>query len=333
VRDPSGFSTGGRILWPRAAAELNESTFADGRYVALVGVHSAAPTAITVRGPRGSVTVEGSPEEIARLVDAIRLLDGSRPLRADALPVGVHDWNDFLSALDAVGALLDLEDVWHRFHRDSSNPNQIPPDHDPMEAYQLARWAPAGENFGSMPTESEPSKRASADLLQPCNALRSFQAALELAAAAYELHDGHRPAASGGALYPLHLWVVGSCQHGQRELVAVDHDRQRLIRYPDIEDIAFRESFIADPGVDTALENGAAVILVAADSRRMNWKYGSRGYRYILIETGAVMHDVYNRAMASGVGVRAVAGFFDDRLNSFIDDALFVTLTLFIAVS
>ena len=50
--------------------------------------------------------------------------------------------------------------------------------------------------------------------------------------------------------------------------------------------------------------------------QRMTWRYGERGYRYLLLDAGHVCQNLYLAAETIGAGACAVAAFDDDALNS-----------------
>lgn len=59
----------------------------------------------------------------------------------------------------------------------------------------------------------------------------------------------------------------------------------------------------------------AAVFLWTAVAHRMTWRYGRRGYRYILLDAGHVCQNLYLSAETVGCGACAVAAFDDNELN------------------
>lgn len=56
-----------------------------------------------------------------------------------------------------------------------------------------------------------------------------------------------------------------------------------------------------------------------AVAERMTWRYGERGYRYLLLDTGHVCQNLYLVAEALGCGVCAIAAFDDEALNGALD--------------
>jgi len=63
------------------------------------------------------------------------------------------------------------------------------------------------------------------------------------------------------------------------------------------------------------IKNSAATFIWAVDIKRMTWRYGERGYRYIFLDAGHVCQNLYLAAEAINCGVCAVAAFDDDLLN------------------
>ena len=70
-------------------------------------------------------------------------------------------------------------------------------------------------------------------------------------------------------------------------------------------DVALGQEHVGDAAVD--------VILVSDYGREFS-KYWKRAYRYILLDAGAVMQNIYLAATAMGIGVCAVGAFYDEEL-------------------
>jgi nitroreductase len=93
-----------------------------------------------------------------------------------------------------------------------------------------------------------------------------------------------------------------------------------------------RQMFVSDPDVATALDRGAAVIVIAADPSRIIHKYGNRGWRYALIECGAVMHHIMLAATSHKEAVRPIGGYFDLLLQQAVCDQALPLLTFLVMV-
>lgn len=126
-----------------------------------------------------------------------------------------------------------------------------------------------------------------------------------------------RAAPSGGALYPVELYVV---VHRVAELepgvfhYRVDNHSVELLR---------PGSFARELGEltsDPATFSGAALTCVlTAVFGRSHFKYGERAYRFTLLEAGHICQNVLLTCTAMGLGAVAVGGFIDEDLHELID--------------
>ena len=127
-----------------------------------------------------------------------------------------------------------------------------------------------------------------------------------------------RAVASGGGLYPLEVYVIAlrveGLEPGIYHYNVADHclDAVRQGDYLD----AIQEN-IGCNGID--VENAAAVFAVTAIFRRSTPKYQDRGYRFILMEAGAVANNLGLQATSMSLGLCQVGGFLDDPLSEMLD--------------
>jgi len=123
-----------------------------------------------------------------------------------------------------------------------------------------------------------------------------------------------RAAPSGGALYPLELTVaaldVGGLTPGlyHYDPLADALEVVRLGRPP----VAATTPFAETAG------QAAAVVLVSGMFWRSRFKYGLRGYRFVLLEAGHLAQNVLLAATALGLGAVALGGFYDRRADELI---------------
>jgi SagB-type dehydrogenase family enzyme len=121
-----------------------------------------------------------------------------------------------------------------------------------------------------------------------------------------------RAAPSGGAQYPLDLYVVsgeGSVEgldQGVYHYLPQEHSLESKVA-KDLREALARaclgQMFIAEAPVS---------FVITAEYRRITDRYGNRGIRYAHIEVGHVGQNIYLQAEALGMGTVAV-GAFDDR--------------------
>jgi SagB-type dehydrogenase family enzyme len=135
-------------------------------------------------------------------------------------------------------------------------------------------------------------------------------------AAAYAVGaDGRRPAPSGGALYPLELYVLAAAVRGVESGVYHFHPfRSHLNRLGGL-----RWSEVRAALVDGAvLDEAAALLVVTAVFPRTQFKYGQRGYRFALLEAGHVVQNVLLAAADLGLPALPLGGFYDRRLDAIV---------------
>lgn len=118
---------------------------------------------------------------------------------------------------------------------------------------------------------------------------------------------------SGGALYPLEIYLhsshVEGLPAGLYHYTASAHHLRR------IQEGDLTES-IAGALVQPELALGASVVFfVTALFERSTFKYRDRGYRFIFIEAGHLGQNLNLGAVALGLGVTNIGGYFDREID------------------
>jgi len=128
--------------------------------------------------------------------------------------------------------------------------------------------------------------------------------------AAYGIVAGEperRAAPSAGALYPLGIYVLALRVTGiESGIYHFDQYDLCLERLP--HPWAHAGSAFVDPELG---ENAAALIVIAGMFHRARFKYGIRGYRFALLETGHVAQNALLCAEALGLDALPLGGFYD----------------------
>lgn len=119
---------------------------------------------------------------------------------------------------------------------------------------------------------------------------------------------------SGGALYPLELYVVA--RRVDNLATGVYHfdpfDRA-------LELLAAGEPALGDVFVDPAIsENAAAILVVTGLFWRSRSKYGLRGYRFTLLEAGHLVQTVQLLATEAEIDALPLGGFYDAALDRLV---------------
>jgi SagB-type dehydrogenase family enzyme len=125
-----------------------------------------------------------------------------------------------------------------------------------------------------------------------------------------------RSAPSGGALYPLELYVAA---------LRVEGLCSGLYHFDPLKPVlaAARASLSAEEVASIStypeiVRDCAAVMFLAAVFGRTRFKYGVRGYRFALLEAGHVAQNVLLTATALGLGAVPLGGYYDRLTDEFL---------------
>jgi SagB-type dehydrogenase family enzyme len=118
-----------------------------------------------------------------------------------------------------------------------------------------------------------------------------------------------RPAPSGGGLYPIDLFIVAERVQGlARGIYHYDPYRNglTLAREADFEALC-RTTFCPELARDCA-----AIIVLGATFWRSRFKYGQRGLRFCLMDSGHLMQNLLLASAGYALAARPIGGFLDD---------------------
>lgn len=121
---------------------------------------------------------------------------------------------------------------------------------------------------------------------------------------------------SGGGLFPLELYLYSHSLEGQHAgLYHYNplHHHLSLLRKGHQEAL-LSESMIQG---DIVVQASVVVFLTAIFERSI-FKYGDRGYRFILMESGHVAQNLNLVSGALGLGCLNIGGFFDRKVDAFL---------------
>lgn len=122
---------------------------------------------------------------------------------------------------------------------------------------------------------------------------------------------GFRTAPSAGALYPLFIYVVkkdGVFHYlpNEHKLIQLSNEDKR----PSLVRASLGQSFIREAPVD---------IVIAANYKITEAKYGARTFRYVCMEVGHVAQNIHLQAVALGLASVPVGAFWDDVVKTTLD--------------
>jgi SagB-type dehydrogenase family enzyme len=127
-----------------------------------------------------------------------------------------------------------------------------------------------------------------------------------------------RPMPSGGGLYPLEFYPivrrVEGLAPGLYHYAPLTHQLEEL-KLMEFADSVISQLFMNQP----YLAGAAVVLLISAVLERSMHKYGERGYRYILLETGHAAQNMCLAAASMDLGALPVGGFFDSYVAELLE--------------
>lgn len=126
-----------------------------------------------------------------------------------------------------------------------------------------------------------------------------------------------RAVPSGGALYPLEIYIsslnIDGISQGLYHYHPAFHALERLSDEPPLPSL--QHSIIPE-----TLPTGAAYIFcICGILPRNRFKYGELGYRLMLLEAGHLAQNILLVAEAQGLGGLPVCGFYDDRMHDYLE--------------
>ncbi len=121
---------------------------------------------------------------------------------------------------------------------------------------------------------------------------------------------------SGGALYPLELYFYGSSVTGLA--TGLYHynptkNHLRLLRKGDASETLAQA--LIQPEL---VQQCSLLIFITAVFERSIFKYGERGYRFIMLETGHVAQNINLVTVALGLGSVNIGGFLDRNVDAWL---------------
>jgi SagB-type dehydrogenase family enzyme len=125
-----------------------------------------------------------------------------------------------------------------------------------------------------------------------------------------------RSVPSAGALFPLEVYVVASSVRDlEPGLYHYDPERAVLerLRRGDLQ-----AELCASIPLATPVEHAPATLIVSAMFWRSRFKYGQRGYRFCLIESGHLVQNLLLCASACDVDAAPIGGFYDARVDALV---------------
>lgn len=134
---------------------------------------------------------------------------------------------------------------------------------------------------------------------------------------------------SGGALYPLELYVAAFRVDGLP--AGIYHYNVEAHSLELVREGSFDEEFGRAVFYEDMFKTVSAAFVITGVPKRSAFKYGERAYRFINLEAGHVGQNICMTATALGLGCLMVGGFYDDDIDSLVGVDGLNELTLYTA--
>lgn len=133
----------------------------------------------------------------------------------------------------------------------------------------------------------------------------------------YNINKSKRPYPSAGARYPLEIYpLVFNCLGIEKGLYHYNLKQNSLesLLKEDLRSWLFKVT-----GGEKWVKNVGITFIITGVFDRTRIKYGDRGYRYILIETGHLAQNIMLLATELGLGSCAIGGYIDNEVDKLLD--------------
>ncbi|MDM7999319.1 MAG: SagB/ThcOx family dehydrogenase [Dehalococcoidia bacterium] len=119
---------------------------------------------------------------------------------------------------------------------------------------------------------------------------------------------GRRTVPSAGGIYPLEIYLV--TREGVSHYIPQNHELEETLHgdvLPQLVQAAAGQEFLREAPVN---------IIIAADDRAMEGRYGDRAERYICMEAGHAAQNIHLQAVSLGLGSAPIGAFDDQQVHS-----------------
>ncbi len=127
-----------------------------------------------------------------------------------------------------------------------------------------------------------------------------------------------RTVPSGGALYPLELFFFSKNVCGLNPGVYHYNPIENAIEYVIPGDLTEKISSCLSPVQTNFAPDSSLMIFITAAFERETFKYGPRGYRFVLLEAGHVAQNINLVTTAVNLGSVNIAGYFDREVDDML---------------
>lgn len=121
---------------------------------------------------------------------------------------------------------------------------------------------------------------------------------------------------SGGALFPLEIYLHATHVHGlDRGLYHFDPEDLSLDVLRPVDDSERLSASFFQPDL---AHSAAAIVMISAVFIRSTFKYGDRGYRFVLLEAGHMVQNAVLVASELGLAATPIGGYLDREIDRYL---------------
>ena len=125
--------------------------------------------------------------------------------------------------------------------------------------------------------------------------------------------DNFRTAPSAGALYPINVYAaVGNVKGLDPGVYKYRPGTHDIVETGNVDK---REALCRAALVQKTIRQAPVVIVLAANFEKTTVKYGRRGFRYVLLETGHMAQNICLQAVALHLGSAVIGAFSDAKVS------------------
>lgn len=300
---------------------------------------------ISFIGRKGLITLSGKSAMLEKILGLCNGMTSLRNIVNQLSSVNSEEISELLSLCEAQGIVRDSRELYFGFHEDSANPAIFSHDLGSDDVASIMATPRLRECDGKIVQLPPPDNSELLNTICKRQSTRQFQdeqisgsKLSGLLEATYGIgKSGHWSVPSGGAMYPLDLYLIipGNNQALPRGTYRWNPEKHGVAMISD-----------EDPNVwlfkvfnaKAILEHAACILCIAANLKRPALKYANRGYRNTLLEAGHAAQNTYLYCAEQGIGVVEYVGFCEKALAceiglEFPYEAVITTLIVGIAES
>ena len=290
--------------------------------LAILYGYSSKRNEISFIGRKGVITFSGGAATIKKILRHCNGMNSFCDIVNKMSPVDSDEIFELLTLCEAHGIVRDSRELHIGFHQDSANPTLFSHDLGVDDVMPIMKSERVRGRDGSIVQLPLPDKSNVLDIIRNRQSVRQFQDGQisgsklsGLLEATYGMGEsGHWSVPSGGAMYPLDLYLIipGNNQTLPHGIYRWNPEKSEVVVVSDKDPNIWLAKVL---NAKALLENVACILCVAANFKRSVSKYANRGYRYVLLEAGHAAQNAYLYCAEQGIGAVEYGGFSDEALG------------------